>query len=169
MKEYKVLVKQFMVKYADNKMPMRTMVGTIEKETPKAYFMKLYGKPEPSTKCLHCNRKLVHPVSLLYGIGPVCMGHMHMNPFDTEEELQEHYEELKSQMAELKWKGWIPKSQIVEKELISSELDEILEEASERFDVVFKYEGKIYRTKTNSEKLYEIRQRAEIIELEQVV
>lgn len=169
MREYKVLVKRWLTR-EDNKnpIPMRTMVGTIVKQTNKAYLMRLHGRPEPSSKCLHCNKTLTHPVSVLYGVGPVCGKHMHINPLSSEEELQEKMDEIKAKLKAVTWEGWIPKSQIVEMTEIGVELDEVLEEASARYDVSFKYEGKIYRTQTNSDKLLEIRQNAEIIDLEQI-
>lgn len=168
MKEHKILVKAWMTKM-DKGLPMRTMVGTIERQSSKAYYMKLHGQPEPSTKCLHCNRKLTHPVSQIYGIGPICGQHYHINPLNSEKELEEKMEEIKSKLESITWEGWIPKSQILEMNEVSTQLDEVLEKASEKFDVVFKYEGVLYRTVTNADKLYEIRQNSEIIELEQVI
>jgi len=169
MREYKVLVKRWLTRDdVKNPMPMRTMVGTIEKQTAKAYLMRLHGKPEPSSKCLHCNRTLTHPVSLLYGIGPVCGKHWHINPLSSEEELQEKMDEIKEKLKAVTWEGWIPKSQIVEMTEIGVELDEVLEEASIMYDVLFKYEGKLFKRKVDDENLLRVRQNAEIIELEQI-
>lgn len=116
-RELKVTVRQFLTKsnpnYPSRKpVPMRTMFGYSTKETEKGIYMVLRGKPEPSTTCLHCNRKLTHPVSLLYGIGPHCGEHFHISPYETEEELNQNIEELKKTLADITWEGWLPKNHI---------------------------------------------------------
>jgi hypothetical protein len=123
-KTYRIEVRQYMTKPAseafdfqakwnDNiPMPMRVMVGTVTRETSGMAFMVLHGAPEPSTHCLCCGRILKHPVSLLYGIGPECGGHHHVNPFKTKEELDASYEDLKATMAQISWSGWVIKSAV---------------------------------------------------------
>lgn len=165
---YKITVRAWMTKKEENPLPMRTMVGIIERETTKAYYMKLHGKPEPSSKCLHCGRKITHPVSLAIGIGPICGGHYHINPYDTQEELEAHIEEIKSKLKSVTWEGWIPKSQITEMIEVEDEEEMVKQEQEQKFLVVFKYNGQIYRTITNNEKLTKIRENSEIIELEQI-
>lgn len=113
----------FQAKYNDNcPMPMRVMVGEVLEETKGMYRMKLHGKPEPSSYCLHCGRALNHPVSVLYGIGPICGEHYHINPLGSEEELKAVMEEIKVKLANITWTGWIIKSAV-------EEWDEIKEEA----------------------------------------
>lgn len=113
-KEYKIEVRQFLTKpnpkYPDKEpVPMRVMYGTIERETPKGLLVKMKGKPAPTSHCMVCGRQLKHPVSLLYGIGPECGEHYHINPFGTEEELNEHYESLRQKLADVTYDGWLPK------------------------------------------------------------
>lgn len=105
-------VRQWLTRRNDNPIPMRTMEGVIVKETSKAYQVKLNGLLKPSKQCLHCGRTLTHPVSVLYGIGPVCGGHFHINPCDTKEELEKRYNAMAETMQGVTWEGWIPKSQI---------------------------------------------------------
>lgn len=123
-KYYKITVKQYMTEPATISfdfqdkwnngvpMPMVTMVGKVIKETRGMYQMELQGRAEPTCNCLHCGRSLTNKVSMLYGIGPICGQHYGINPFDTEEELNEHFEELKAQISDIKWSGWVIKSAI---------------------------------------------------------
>jgi len=104
---------QFMAQRNNNiPMPMRVMRCVILDETKGMYQMAARGVPEPSSTCLHCGKKLTHPVSLLYGIGPVCGGHYHINPFSTKAELDASYEDIKKKMSEVVWQGWVIKSGI---------------------------------------------------------
>lgn len=125
---YKVTVKKymteegtpsfdFMIKWNNNiPMPLRIMVGKVIKETRGMVYMELQGKCEPAICCMKCGRHLTNKVSQLYGIGPECGQHFSINPFDTEEELNEHLQELKSQISNIKWTGWVIKSAITEYE-----------------------------------------------------
>ncbi|QST02581.1 hypothetical protein IMZ31_24330 (plasmid) [Pontibacillus sp. ALD_SL1] len=116
-KELRVKVKPFLTKrnpkYPDKiPVPMRTMFGYSTRETANGIHMVLKGKPEPSSHCLHCGRVIKHPVSLLYGIGPICGGHYHVNPLESEEELNLRMEEIKQKLANVVWEGWLPKNYI---------------------------------------------------------
>jgi len=118
-KEIKIKVKQWLTRpdfTKNNPMPLRIMFGYIERETAKAYLVNLHGKPEPTSVCMRCGRKLDHPVSVLYGIGPECGGHWHINPLKSEEELKGVMEEIKQKLNDTKWQGWIPKSGVEELE-----------------------------------------------------
>lgn len=129
-KLYRVKVRQYMTKpptqdfdfhtkwNGGREMPMRIMVGKVVGETPGMYKMDLFAKPMPSSICMVCGKTLTHPVSLIYGIGPECGRHFHMNPFDTEEELEASFEQLKQRMADIEWCGWIPKKAFEEMEVI---------------------------------------------------
>jgi hypothetical protein len=127
---YKIKVRQYMTKPStsqfdfhkkynnDIPMPMRIMVGQKLEETRGMVKMRLHAKPMPSAICMHCGRTLTNKVSTLYGIGPECGGHNNINPFDSEQELNAHWEELRQKMAYITWEGWIIKSAIEETEII---------------------------------------------------
>lgn len=88
--------------------PMRVMFGTILRETPKAYYIEVYGKPEPGVRCLHCLRKLTHKVSQYYGLGPICGKHYYITNI-TEENIEQHFEDIRIKMADIVWRGLVPK------------------------------------------------------------
>lgn len=91
--------------------PMLVMVGKILKETDKSYLVEVRGKPEPTTYCLHCGRKLTNKVSMYYGLGPVCGKHYYITNV-TEENLQARFEEIRKKMRNIYWKGWVPKKSV---------------------------------------------------------
>ena len=123
---YIIKVRQYMTKPAtpdfnfqstwnnDIPMPFRIMQGRVLKETRGMLMMECYAVPLKTDICMRCGRPLTHPVSRLYGIGPECGGHAHINPFDTEDELYEALDSVKNKLAEIKWRGWIIKSAIEE-------------------------------------------------------
>ena len=127
--EYRVTVKQYMTKEAspefdfmakwnnNNPMPLRTMIGTVEKETRGMVYMKLHGDiyAEKICTCMKCGRPLTNPVSQFFGIGPECGGHNYVNPFDSEEELRAAVDAYRKQLQKVAWEGWIIKSAIIEK------------------------------------------------------
>ena len=129
-KEYKIQVKKYMTEKAtpqfdfmanwnnDIPMPFVIMSGVIEKETRGMYYMKLHGKAEKTSICMCCGRKLTHPVSMLYGLGPECGSHAYINPFDSEEELNAHIDEVYQKIADVKWEGWVIKSSIKSMEVV---------------------------------------------------
>ena len=109
----------FMAKWNnDNPMPLRTMIGTIDKETPGMYHMKLHGDiyAEKICTCMACGRKLTNPVSQYFGIGPECGGHNYVNPFADEEQLKEAVSEYRKKLQNTTWEGWVIKSSILEME-----------------------------------------------------
>lgn len=118
---YKITVKQYMTRKAtpefdfmakwnnDNPMPMRTMIGWIEKETPGMVYMHLKGKAtDQEVTCMRCGRTLTNPISKKYGIGPECMGKIGFLG-DIED-----VDSAKEKIAEIEWSGWIIKSAITE-------------------------------------------------------
>lgn len=127
--EYRIKVRQYMTKPSspgfdfmtkwnnDTPMPMRIMVGKIVQETKGMYKMELEGRPQATSVCMKCGRKLTNPVSLLYGIGPECGGHFHITAV-SESELEQNMESIREKMAQVKWSGWIIKSAIEEMEKI---------------------------------------------------
>ena len=119
---YRISVKKYMTEQAsagfdfmlkfnnDVPMPMRTMVGTIEKETRGMYYMHLKGMAEATCTCMRCGRVLTNPVSKVYGIGPECMAKLGMVRMDIED-----VESITKKLQEIEWTGWVIKSAITEK------------------------------------------------------
>lgn len=130
--QYRITVKQYMTKKSspefdfmlkwnnDNPMPLRTMIGTVEKETRGMVYMKLHGDiyAEKVCTCMKCGRPLTNPVSQYFGIGPECGGHNYVNPFSSQEELKMAVSAYRKQLQDIQWEGWIIKSAITEKEEI---------------------------------------------------
>ena len=130
---YKITVKQYMTKKSsprfdfmqtwnnDVPMPLRTMVGTIEKETKGMVYMNLHGDiTSPVTQyCMKCGKPITNPVSQYFGMGPECGGHNYVNPFENEEDLKEAVEKYRREyLQQIKWEGWIIKSSIIEQEVV---------------------------------------------------
>jgi len=123
---YIIKVRQYMTKPASEDfdfqakwnsnipMPFRIMKGRVLKETRGMVMMDCIAVPLKTDVCMRCGRPLTHPVSRLYGIGPECGGHAHINPFDTEEELYAALDKVREQLAQIKWRGWIIKTAIEE-------------------------------------------------------
>lgn len=128
---YKIRVRQYMTKPGtpdfdfmtkwnkDIPMPFRMMVGKATKETRGMVFMELHAEAMETDTCMRCGRRLTHPVSKLYGVGPECGSHAYINPFDTEEELYKHLDEVKQSLRNITWSGWIVKTAIEESEEIA--------------------------------------------------
>ena len=112
--EYVIRVRPWLTKTKQNPVPMATMAGTVMRETPKAIYASMRGIIAPSSLCLHCGRKLTHPVSLFYGIGPICGGHFHLPMPEDEEAVRANWARMERAISDVKWFGWIPKSQIAE-------------------------------------------------------
>ena len=91
-------------------MPLRVMRGRVLSETRGMVYMELRACPIETDHCMKCGKPLTHPVSRLYGLGPECGGHYHINPFDTEEELNAAIEEVRQKLNNVTWTGWIAKS-----------------------------------------------------------
>ncbi len=120
--EIKITVKPYMTRKAtpefdfmkkfndDNPMPMRIMQGTIEKETRGMYFMKLHGLAQATIRCTCCGKELTNPVSRHYGIGPICLGKLGITR-DIED-----IENIKNDLVNVVWEGWVIKSAITERE-----------------------------------------------------
>ena len=103
----------FMAKWNNNcPMPMRTMVGTVEKETKGMVYMKLHGQGLPTITCMRCGRELTNPVSRHYGLGIECIRKVGM-PYDVSE-----VDSIKEALVNIIWEGWIPKSAIIENTII---------------------------------------------------
>lgn len=132
---HKITVKQYMTRKAtpdfdfmkqwnnDIPMPLRTMIGTVEKETRGMVYMKLHGDltSEKTQRCLACGRIITNPVSQYFGMGPECGGHNYVNPFYSQEELKQAVSEYRKKLQNMTWEGWIIKSAIIEDEVIDNE------------------------------------------------
>lgn len=128
-----VTVRKFLTQLENNPVPMRTMrVVRINRETQKAYHVTLRGTAKPSSTCLHCGRRITHPVSLLYGIGPVCGGHFHVDPTN---QAQENYRRLQQALSQVTWEGWLPKAHV-----------QLQRETC--WYITYTYQGKTYRNRT---------------------
>lgn len=91
-------------------MPFRVMRGRVLSETRGMLYMELRACALETDYCMKCGKPLSHPVSKLYGLGPECGAHYHINPFNTEEELQEAIDEVRQKLNNITWTGWIAKS-----------------------------------------------------------
>lgn len=142
---YKITVKKYMTQKAtpefdfmakwnnDIPMPLRTMVGTVEKETRGMVYMKLHGDiyAEKICTCMKCGRPLTNPVSQFFGIGPECGGHNYVNPFNSEEELKEAVSAYKKQLINTTWEGWVIKSAILEQDVYGEDEEITVPEKTE--------------------------------------
>lgn len=132
----KITVKQYMTRKAtedfdfmktwnnDNPMPLRTMIGTVEKETRGMVYMKLHADitEEKTQRCLCCGRPITNPVSQYFGMGPECGGHNYVNPFYSKEELENAVKDYRENvLRNITWEGWIIKSAILEEEDIEDD------------------------------------------------
>lgn len=130
---YRVTVRQYMTRKAtvdfdfmakwnnDVPMPLRTMVGTVEKETPGMVYMKLHGDitGRVTLFCMKCGKQITNPVSQFFGMGPECGGHHYVSPFESEEDLQAAVEAYRRDyLQKITWEGWIIKSAITEQEVV---------------------------------------------------
>ena len=127
MKEFKIEVKAWMLKKStadftfmadvnnDIPMPLLIMYGVKIGETARMVKMKLHGdiKERVTLRCMGCGRPITNPISQYFGMGPKCGGHNYVNPFDSEEELNEAVASYREKLANITWTGYIPKSAIV--------------------------------------------------------
>ena len=132
--EKKITVKQYMTRKAtedfdfmktwnnDNPMPLRTMIGTVEKETRGMVYMKLHADitEEKTQRCLCCGRPITNSVSQYFGMGPECGGHNYVNPFYSKEELENAVKDYRENvLRNITWEGWIIKSAIISEEEVN--------------------------------------------------
>lgn len=125
---FRVTVKQYMLKPStpsfdfmlkfnkDIPMPLRTMIGTIKKETTGMYQMELKADTdfEQVQTCMKCGRPITNSVSKFFGMGPECGQHDYTNPFNSDEELNQAIQNYKKEyLGNIYWCGWVIKSAIV--------------------------------------------------------
>lgn len=125
-KLYRITVKKYMTQKSnrdfdfmskwnkDIPMPFVRMTAKVIKQTRGMIYAECFGDIEKTDICMKCGKPLTNPVSRLYGLGPECGQHTYINPFDTEDELKEHLEEVKTKVQNVKWVGWIIKSAVKE-------------------------------------------------------
>ena len=106
----------------DNPMPLKIMVGTIEKETRGMYYMKLHAEilEDKMCVCMKCGKPITNPVSQYFGMGPECGNHNYTNPFNSEDELHEAVSNYKKELSKITWEGWVIKSAITRLEKVGS-------------------------------------------------
>ena len=105
----------------DIPMPLYIMQGVILDESPGMYKMKLKAPTTFKTddRCFNCGKPLTNPVSKYFGMGPECGRHGYVNPFNSEEELNQAVEQYKQEvLSKINWEGWVIKSAILKKTLI---------------------------------------------------
>lgn len=116
----------FMAKWNDDiPMPLRTMVGSIVRETKGMYFIKVHGDiiSEVTPICMACGKPITNPVSQYFGLGPVCGKHNYVNPFDNECDLKLAVGKYRQQLKSMTWSGWIPKSAVISMEELNVNRD----------------------------------------------
>lgn len=123
-KLYRITVKKYMTQKSnrdfdfmskwnnDIPMPFVRMTAKVIKQTRGMIYAECFGDIEKTDICMKCGKPLTNPVSRLYGLGPECGQHAYINPFDTEDELKERLEEVKTKLQNVKWEGWIIKSAV---------------------------------------------------------
>ena len=100
----------------DIPMPLRFMVGTVQQETSRMYYMKLHGEPAKLVFCSRCGRALANPVSKLFGIGPECSTKVGIDArlFINESIAKEKLCQIEETIRKIVWEGWIPKTAVLE-------------------------------------------------------
>ena len=93
-------------------MPLRTMQGTIVKETAKSVYMHLHGSTKPVVHCMRCGRELTNPISRCYGLGIECIQKVGIVARPDE------VEKIKEQLVKVEGYWWIPKSSILSDEIV---------------------------------------------------
>lgn len=127
MKEYQIEVKPWLLKEStsdftfmekfNHNIPMPLMImytgGKVD-ETAKMVKVNLHGdiKQRITTRCMCCCRPITNKISQFFGLGPVCGEHNYVNPFDTEEELNNAVRAYREKLVNTTWCGWIPVSAI---------------------------------------------------------
>lgn len=130
---YKIHVKKYMTEKStpqfdfmakwnnDIPMPLVIMTGKVVKQTRGMVQMELHGVPEETSICMCCGRKLTNKISMLYGLGPECGQHAYINPFNSDQELEDYLTEVRSKISDITWSGWVIKSAIKNWEEIEKE------------------------------------------------
>lgn len=103
----------FMLQWNNNiPMPFRVMTGIVLEETRGMLKMQCHVRPLRTDFCMKCGKPLTHPVSKLYGIGPMCGQHLYIAPPETEEEFLKAAQDIARTLNEITWEGWVAKSAV---------------------------------------------------------
>lgn len=109
----------------DTPMPLRVMYGTKLEETRGMVKMQLHGdilaNEGPLDVCMKCGKPITNKVSRYFGMGPVCGQHNYVNPFSSEEELNQAVADYRKVLRDITWTGWIIKSAIISEEKLDGE------------------------------------------------
>ena len=103
-------------------MPLRTMVGTIEKETKGMVYANLHGDITATRMCtcMKCGRPLTNPISQYVGLGPECGNIIHMSLTESDyKNIEQTTKIAKERLLHISWSGWIIRSSILEDRLIN--------------------------------------------------
>ena len=109
-------VRQWMTRVDNNPMPMRTMVGRVEKQTQKAVYLKLHGQALPVITCMRCGRTLTNPISRHYGLGIECINKVGLGFLAEATDV----DKIKEALVDVRWEGWLPKSAIESDEVFNA-------------------------------------------------
>jgi hypothetical protein len=91
--------------------PLRVMFGNIVRQTDKAYYIEVCGKPEPTSICMNCGRELTHKVSMFYGLGPDCGKHFYISMV-SEDAIEDYLDEVRKLLSNVTWRGIVPKTAV---------------------------------------------------------
>jgi len=94
-------------------MPFRTMRGRVINRTEKMVKMDLYAYPTATNECLCCKRRITHPISRMYGVGPDCAQLFNIPRYESRDDLVDNMKNLRKQMKKIVWSGYIPNSAIL--------------------------------------------------------
>lgn len=95
-----------------NPMPFRTMRGNVINRTEKMYKVDLYAYPTTIEQCLRCGKRITHPISKLYGIGPDCAEYLNIPRYESRDDLDDNMKSLQKEMKKIVWVGYVPMSAI---------------------------------------------------------
>ena len=154
MVEYKIEVKPWMLKTSsgtftfmrdvnnDIPMPLLIMYGNKIGESPKMTKFTLHGdiKQTITTRCMCCGREIKNKISQYFGLGPICGEHNYINPFDTQEELDQAVADYRNKLVNTVWTGWIPNSAIVsidDNSDVPQQLEDMVYEVTEDSEYLF--------------------------------
>lgn len=125
----------------DTPMPLREMTGVILEEMDRVVKVRVHGDvyTDQYVHCMCCGRKLTHPVSRFFGIGPVCGKHYYQHPFNTDEEIAMSLAIIKKEIQDIVWEGYIIKTAIIQETEVEDIPYELPFDIEEYYD---KYEKK---------------------------
>ena len=85
------------------------------------YYMKLHGSLIHTRYCVKCGRTITDTVSSYYGIGPECAKSLNITRPESDYEYKRYKADIENKLNNIKWEGWIPKSAIIDVEVLNEE------------------------------------------------